>query len=126
MSEQPQAEKQQEFKTVDIVDFSMQNNPLKVNDAFNQLISSKVVDMLANKKQEVSNNMFADKVEVEPEEEIEAEPEEVVTEPITEPEEETTEVQKCNIFNTQRNRRLMHQLVLELHQMLVLQELFVV
>ena len=30
---------------------------------------------------------------VEPEEEIEAEPEEVVTEPITEPEEETTEVQ---------------------------------
>ena len=51
MSEQPQAEKQQEFKTVDIVDFSMQNNPLKVNDAFNQLISSKVVDMLATKKQ---------------------------------------------------------------------------
>ena len=85
MSEQPQSEKQQEFKTVDIVDFSMQNNPLKVNDAFNQLISSKVVDMLANKKQEVSNNMFADKVEVEPEE--------VVTETITEPEEETTEVQ---------------------------------
>ena len=56
MSEQPQ--KQQEFKTVDIVDFSMQNNPLKVNDAFNQLISSKVVDMLATKKQEVSANMF--------------------------------------------------------------------
>ena len=50
MSEQPQ--RQQEFKTVDIVDFSMQNNPLKVNDAFNQLISSKVVDMLQlkNKK----------------------------------------------------------------------------
>ena len=89
MSEQPQ--KQQEFKTVDIVDFSMQNNPLKVNDAFNQLISSKVVDMLATKKQEVSNNMFADG-EDEPEE-IQAEPEEVVTEPITEPEEETTEVQ---------------------------------
>ena len=55
--------------------------------------SSKVVDMLATKKQEVSNNMFADKVETEPEEEIQAEPEEVVTEPITEPEEETTEVQ---------------------------------
>ena len=78
---------QQEFKTVDIVDFSMQNNPMKVNDAFNQLISSKVVDMLATKKQEVSNNMFADR-EDEPEE-IQAEPEEVVTEP----EEETTEVQ---------------------------------
>lgn len=82
---------QQEFKTVDIVDFSMQNNPMKVNDAFNQLISSKVVDMLATKKQEVSNNMFADR-EDEPEE-IQAEPEEVVTEPITEPEEDTTEVQ---------------------------------
>ena len=93
MSEQPQSEKQQEFKTVDLVDYSMQNNPLKVNDAFNQLISSKVVDMLANKKQEVSNNMFADKVETEPEEEIQAEPEEVETEPVIEPEEETTEVQ---------------------------------
>ena len=93
MSEQPQAEKQQEFKTVDIVDFSMQNNPLKVNDAFNQLISSKVVDMLANKKHEVSNNMFADKIEVEPEEEIQAEPEEVVTEPITEPESEPEQVE---------------------------------
>ena len=46
MSEQPQ--KQQEFKTVDIVDFSMQNNPLKVNDAFNQLISSKIVDRTKN------------------------------------------------------------------------------
>ena len=66
---------QQEFKTVDLIDYSMQNNPLKVNDAFNQLISSKVVDMLATKKQEVSNTMFADKVEVEPEEEIQAEPE---------------------------------------------------
>ena len=65
---------QQEFKTVDLIDYSMQNNPLKVNDAFNQLISSKVVDMLATKKQEVSNTMFADKVEVEPEEEIQAKP----------------------------------------------------
>ena len=91
MSEQPQSEKQREFKTVDIIDFSMQNNPLKVNDAFNQLISSKVVDMLATRKQEVSNNMFVDKPEIEAE--VEAEPEEVVTEPITEPEAETTEVQ---------------------------------
>ena len=73
MSEQTQAEKQQEFKTVDIVDFSIEKKTLKVNDAFNQLISSKVVDMFANKKQEVSNNMFADKVETEPEEEIQAE-----------------------------------------------------
>ncbi len=80
-----ETEQQKEFSTVDIVDYSMQNNPLKVNDAFGHLISSKVVDMLATKKQEVSTNMFADKVE--------AEPEEVITEPITEPESETTEVQ---------------------------------
>ena len=82
-----ETEQQKEFSTVDIIDYSMQNNPLKVNDAFGQLISSKVVDMLATKKQEVSTNMFADKAEVE------AEPEEVITEPITEPESETTEVQ---------------------------------
>ena len=82
-----ETEQQKEFSTVDIIDYSMQNNPLKVNDAFGHLISSKVVDMLATKKQEVSTNMFADKVE------IEVEPEEVVTEPITEPEAETTEVQ---------------------------------
>tara|TARA_Y100000310_G_scaffold184710_1_gene184835 strand:+ start:1557 stop:1802 length:246 start_codon:yes stop_codon:yes gene_type:complete len=75
-----ETEQQKEFSTVDIIDYSMQNNPLKVNDAFGHLISSKVVDMLATKKQEVSTNMFADKAE------IEAEPEEVVTEPITEPE----------------------------------------
>ena len=117
MSEQPQ--KQQEFKTVDIVDFSMQNNPLKVNDAFNQLISSKVVDMLTTKKQEVSNNMFADKVEVEPEEEIQAEPEEVVTEPITEPEEETTEV-TGTIIKVKSTEEVNNQLVLELQLLLVL------
>ena len=38
-------------------------------------------------------NGKADKVETEPEEEIQAEPEEVETEPLIEPEEETTEVQ---------------------------------
>ena len=45
---------QQDFKTVDIVDFAMQGNPRKINDAFGQLISNKVVDSLANKKQEMS------------------------------------------------------------------------
>ena len=54
---------QKEFKTVDIVDFSMQGNPTKVNDVFGQLISSKVVDSLTSKKQEVSAKLFADKVE---------------------------------------------------------------
>ena len=74
MAEQPA---QKEFKTVDIVDFSMQGNPTKVNDVFGQLISSKVVDSLTSKKQEVSAKLFADKVE----------------EPISEPEAETTEEQ---------------------------------
>ena len=47
MAEQPA---QKEYKTVDIVDFSMQGNPIKVNDVFGQLISDKVVTSLANKK----------------------------------------------------------------------------
>ena len=68
---------QQNFKTVDIVDFAMQGKPTKINDAFGQLISNKVVDSLATRKQEVSAKMFADKVD----------------EPISEPEAETTEDQ---------------------------------
>ena len=68
---------QQNFKTVDIVDFAMQGKPTKINDAFGQLISNKVVDSLANRKQEVSAKMFADKVE----------------EPTSEPEAETSEEQ---------------------------------
>ena len=54
---------QKDYKTVDIVDFAMQGKPTKINDAFGQLISNKVVDSLANRKQEVSAKMFADKVE---------------------------------------------------------------
>ena len=73
---------QQNFKTVDIVDFAMQGKPTKINDAFGQLISNKVVDSLANRKQEVSAKMFADKVE-EPTAEV----------PVVEPEAETTEEQ---------------------------------
>ena len=68
---------QQNFKTVDIVDFAMQGKPTKINDAFGQLISNKVVDSLASRKQEVSAKMFADKVE----------------EPTSTPEAETTEEQ---------------------------------
>ena len=73
---------QQNFKTVDIVDFAMQGKPTKINDAFGQLISNKVVDSLASRKQEVSAKMFADKVE-EPTAEV----------PVVEPEPETTEAQ---------------------------------
>ena len=68
---------QKDYKTVDIVDFAMQGKPTKINDAFGQLISNKVVDSLANRKQEVSAKMFADKVE----------------EPTSTPEAETTEEQ---------------------------------
>ena len=64
---------QQDFKTVDIIDYSMQSNPTKVNDAFDQIITSKVIDGLETKKREVSARMFSDKIE-EPEIEVRAEP----------------------------------------------------
>ena len=54
---------QRDFKTVDIIDFSMQSKPTRVNDAFGQLISDKVVDHLATKKQEISAKMFKPKEE---------------------------------------------------------------
>jgi len=62
---------QQDFKTVDIIDFAMQSKPTKVNDAFGQLISNKVVNSLATRKQEVSAKMFSDKAEVPTEPEVE-------------------------------------------------------
>ena len=74
---------QQDFKTVDIIDFAMQSKPTKVNDAFGQIISNKVVDSLATRKQEVSARMFSDKEEnsnEEPEVEVQAEPEPETTE----------------------------------------------
>ena len=76
---------QRNYKTVDIIDYSMQGNPTKVNDAFDQIISNKVVDGLETKKREVSARMFSDKEEISVEE-----PEvEVQTEPQTEPEIQT-------------------------------------
>ena len=67
---------QQNFKTVDIIDYSMQSNPTKVNDAFDQIITSKVIDGLETKKREVSARMFSDKEENSNEEpEVELEPE---------------------------------------------------
>ena len=68
---------QRDFKTVDIVDYSMQSNPTKVNDAFDQIISNKVVDGLETKKREVSARIFSDE---EPEVEVQSEPEPKTTE----------------------------------------------
>mgnify|MGYP003710619081 FL=1 len=68
---------QRDFKTVDIIDYSMQSNPTKVNDAFDQIITSKVIGGLETKKREVSARMFSDKEEISNEE----------------PEAETTETQ---------------------------------
>ena len=68
---------QRDFKTVDIIDYSMQSNPTKVNDAFDQIITSKVIGGLETKKREVSARMFSDKEEISNEE----------------PEPETTETQ---------------------------------
>ena len=66
---------QRDFKTVDIIDFSMQSKPTRVNDAFGQLISDKVVDHLATKKQEISAKMFKSKEEEPAEGVVQAEPE---------------------------------------------------
>ena len=76
-------EVQRNFKTVDIIDYSMQSNPTSVNDAFDQIITNKVVNGLETKKREVSARMFSDKEEIpveEPEVEIQAEPEPETTE----------------------------------------------
>ena len=54
---------------------TMQNKPTRVNDAFGQLISDKVVDFLANKKQEISTRMFKSKEEIPAEVEVKSEPE---------------------------------------------------
>tara|TARA_B100001175_G_C19122550_1_gene454996 strand:+ start:247 stop:492 length:246 start_codon:yes stop_codon:yes gene_type:complete len=75
---------QRELKMVDIVDFSMQDKPIKVGDAFNTLISDKVMTSLASRKQEVSAKMFADKIE---------EPASVQEPTVEEPPAETTEAQ---------------------------------
>ena len=76
-------EVQQDFKTVDIIDYSMQSNPTSVNDAFDQIITNKVVDGLESRKREVSARMFSDKEEIsveEPEVEVQSEPEPETTE----------------------------------------------
>ena len=76
-------EVQKNFKTVDIIDYSMQSNPTSVNDAFDQIITNKVVDGLETKKREVSARMFSDKEEIsieEPEVEVQTEPEPETTE----------------------------------------------
>ena len=74
---------QRDFKTVDIIDYSMQSNPTSVNDAFDQIITNKVVDGLETRKREVSTRMFSDKEEIsieEPKVEVQAEPEPETTE----------------------------------------------
>ena len=71
---------EQDFKTVDIIDYSMQSSPTQVHDAFDQIITSKVIDGLETRKREVSARMFSDKEKIsieepEPEIEVQAEPE---------------------------------------------------
>ena len=71
MAEQPV---QKEFKAVDIVDFAMGAQPIKVDDAFNSIIADKVISSLASRKQEVSAQMFNDKQEISAEVEVQSEP----------------------------------------------------
>jgi len=81
---------EQNFKTVDIIDYSMKSSPTQVHDAFAQIITSKVIDGLETRKREVSARMFSDKEEVSIEE---PEMEEPKVEVQSEPEPETTETQ---------------------------------
>ena len=83
-------EVQRNFKTVDIIDYSMQSSPTQVHDAFDQIITSKVIDGLETRKREVSARMFSDKEEISIEE---PEMEEPKVEVQAEPEPETTETQ---------------------------------
>ena len=66
---------QKEFKAVDIVDFAMNSQPIKVNDAFDSIIADKVISSLATRKQEVSASMFKDKQEIPVAVEVTTEPE---------------------------------------------------
>ena len=75
---------QKALKMVDIVDFSMQDKPIKVTDAFNTLIADKVTNSIDARKQEVSAKMFADKVE---------EPAAEESPKVEEPPAESTEIQ---------------------------------
>ena len=75
---------QKALKMVDIVDFSMQDKPIKVADAFNTLIADKVTNSIDARKQEVSAKMFADKVE---------EPAAEESPKVEEPPAESTEIQ---------------------------------
>ena len=68
MAEQPA---QKEFKAVDIVDFAMNSQPIKVNDAFDSIIADKVMSSLATRKQEVPVEV---EVQSEPQPEVEAQP----------------------------------------------------
>ena len=83
-------ETQKALKMVDIVDFSMQDKPVKVGDAFNTLIADKVTTAIDTRKQDVSARMFADKVE-EPSVEEPAAAEE--SPKVEEPPAESTEIQ---------------------------------
>jgi len=74
---------QRDFKTVDIIDYSMQSKPTQVHDAFDQIITNKVVDGLETKKQKITARMLSDKEEIsieEPEVEVQTEPEPETTE----------------------------------------------
>ena len=84
-------ETQRELKMVDIVDFSMQDKPIKVTDAFNTLIADKVTTAIDARKQDVSARMFADKVEEPSVEEPAAAAEE--SPKVEEPPAESTEIQ---------------------------------
>ncbi len=47
-----------DYTSYDIIDFSLNNNPAEVVNAFNQLISNKIADLIQARRQEVVQTMF--------------------------------------------------------------------
>jgi len=67
---------EQQFTIQDIIDGAIENEPTKVQSAFDHLIGPKIMDALEARKREIANLMFAPENEVETQtDEIEVEDE---------------------------------------------------
>ena len=86
-----------EYTIQDIIDAAVEQEPTKMQTAFDQLIGPRIMDALETKKKDIAASMFSSDVEVEVEAEVE--PQEIDTETITteteaEVEDEDTETAK--------------------------------
>lgn len=61
-----------EYSIQDIIDATVEGEPVKVQAAFDHLIGQKIMDSLEAKKREIASNMFTSADEVESEDNTEA------------------------------------------------------